>query len=101
MKAGELDLPPGFEDIALREMGDAADPDTLGAIEHSRQNLQARLDALTDELAELWKQWDAMVEREPEGSAARMTVRDKMVDLLNRRSYIRNLVRDVNQALAA
>jgi hypothetical protein len=26
-------------------------------------------------------------------------VRDKMVDLLNRRSYIRNLVRDVNEAL--
>ena len=26
-------------------------------------------------------------------------IRDKMVDLLNRRNYIRNLVRDVNEAL--
>jgi hypothetical protein len=26
-------------------------------------------------------------------------VRDKMVDSLNRRNYIRNLVRDVNEAL--
>ena len=31
---------------------------------------------------------------------ARVGVRDKMVDLLNCRSYIRNLVRDVNEALA-
>ena len=28
-----------------------------------------------------------------------LTVRDRMVDLLNRRSYIRNLVRDVNEVL--
>jgi hypothetical protein len=29
----------------------------------------------------------------------RKQARDKMVDLLNRRNYIRNLVRDVNEAL--
>jgi hypothetical protein len=29
----------------------------------------------------------------------RNKVRDKMVDLLNRRNYIRNLVRDVNEVL--
>ena len=33
--------------------------------------------------------------------AARAKVRDKMVDLLNRRNYIRNLVRDVNEVLDA
>jgi hypothetical protein len=26
-------------------------------------------------------------------------IRDRMVDVLNRRNYIRNLVRDVNEAL--
>ena len=29
----------------------------------------------------------------------RLKVRDQMVDLLNRRNYIRNLVRDVNEVL--
>ena len=39
------------------------------------------------------KRWTAATEAE------QRQVRDKMVDLLNRRSYIRNLVRDVNEAL--
>jgi molecular chaperone HscB len=29
----------------------------------------------------------------------RVKIRDTMVDVLNRRNYIRNLVRDVNEAL--
>ena len=32
-------------------------------------------------------------------NAAKATARDGMVALLNRRSYLRNLVRDVNEAL--
>jgi hypothetical protein len=43
------------------------------------------------------------MERESAGHSVsedeRKQVRDKMVDLLNRRNYIRNLVRDVNEVL--
>ena len=84
-----------------RESGDVADSETLGILEKSRDTFQARLDALTADLTALWKQWDAIIDLEPSGSPKRIAVRDKLVDLLNRRSYIRNLVRDVNQALAA
>jgi molecular chaperone HscB len=50
-----------------------------------------------DELRGYWNEWDAL----PDGAddALRKPVRDKMVGLLNRRSYIRNLVRDVNEVL--
>jgi molecular chaperone HscB len=47
----------------------------------------------------LWNHWDAVVEKSQPGDAGRNAIRDKMVALLNQRSYIRNLVRDVNAAL--
>jgi molecular chaperone HscB len=50
-----------------------------------------------DELRGYWKEWDALPDDADE--AQRKPVRDKMVGLLNRRSYIRNLVRDVNEVL--
>ena len=41
--------------------------------------------------------WDAAVDRGTEVELVK--IRDRMVDVLNRRNYIRNLVRDVNEAL--
>ena len=56
--------------------------------------------ALLDELETHWKVWDQLVDRGAAPDAAeRLQVRDRMVDVLNRRNYIRNLVRDVNAAL--
>jgi len=49
------------------------------------------------ELEDLWSAWDAALEAGDE--PARDSARDAMVVLLNKRSYLRNLVRDVNDAL--
>jgi molecular chaperone HscB len=49
------------------------------------------------ELEGLWARWDAAFEAGDED--AKVGVRDAMVVLLNKRSYLRNLVRDVNAAL--
>jgi hypothetical protein len=47
--------------------------------------------------------WDGMIQREHNGQPVseeeRKQERDKMVDVLNRRNYIRNLVRDVSEVL--
>ena len=47
--------------------------------------------------------WDGMIQREQNGQPVseeeRKQERDKMVDVLNRRNYIRNLVRDVSEVL--
>jgi hypothetical protein len=47
--------------------------------------------------------WDGMIQREQNGQPVseeeRKYLRDKMVDVLNRRNYIRNLVRDVSEVL--
>ncbi|HEY8997560.1 MAG TPA: Fe-S protein assembly co-chaperone HscB, partial [Edaphobacter sp.] len=49
------------------------------------------------ELERLWTQWDEAVDAGDESGKA--ATRDGMVALLNKRSYLRNLVRDVNEAL--
>jgi len=62
-----------------------------------KQSLEAKFSTLFDGLKGYWNEWDSAEESDSEQERHR--VRDKMVDLLNRRSYVRNLVRDVNEAL--
>lgn len=49
------------------------------------------------DLEALWSQWDAALDADDKSAMG--TARDAMVALLNKRSYLRNLVRDVNEAL--
>jgi molecular chaperone HscB len=65
------------------------DDDLRGQLSATREGLTTRLNAMQDELRAAWKRWD---DGDSEATA-------KMVDLLNRRSYLRNLVRDINEVL--
>lgn len=79
-----------------KQMGES-DPNIVRDLEAAKEKFEASLNALTLELKSIWNHWDAVVES---GDATQKTsIRDKMVALLNKRSYIRNLVRDVNEAL--
>lgn len=80
-----------------KKMGED-DPNITRDLQRARDHFQQKFDQLAGELKQLWNEWDAVAESED--MQARVKVRDRMVDLLNRRSYIRNLVRDVNEALA-
>ncbi len=84
---------------ANKKMGDG-DPALTAEIEKQKSALEAKYDALLDELKTYWKSWDALIDR-AEGAAPeeRTEIVGKMVDVLNRRNYIRNLVRDVNAVL--
>ena len=87
---------------AGKKMGEQ-DPAVVAELQKAKSHLEEKLGGLQAELKDDWDQWDALIEREARGEAVpqpeRLQVRDQMVDLLNRRSYIRNLVRDVNEAL--
>lgn len=66
-------------------------------LEAHQGNLQARLSALGNELKSYWDEWDTAL-----GAGETSRKKDtlaKMLGLLNRRSYIRNLLRDVKEAL--
>lgn len=86
---------------ANRKLGETDEQlakDLLG----TKAGLEGKYRALDEELRGYWNEWDALVERHPSGEISeseRKPVRDKMLNLLNRRSYIRNLVRDVNEVL--
>ncbi|HUO59869.1 MAG TPA: Fe-S protein assembly co-chaperone HscB [Candidatus Acidoferrales bacterium] len=83
---------------ANRKMGEH-DTDLEEQLIETKTNLHERMDALMNELKDAWKQWDALIDRGLIGHTDRERVLGKMVDVLNRRTYIRNLVRDVNEVL--
>lgn len=86
---------------ANKKMGEA-DASLVSEIEKQKIALEAKHDALLEELKRYWAEWDALIGSN-HGSKApteeRGKITGKMVDVLNRRNYIRNLVRDVNAAL--
>jgi molecular chaperone HscB len=81
---------------ASKKLGEE-DPVLAQELQEHKQGLEKKFNGLFEELKGYWTAWDSVTDSEDEKE--RREVRDKMVDLLNRRSYIRNLVRDVNEAL--
>jgi len=91
-----------LEELRMNQkMGDE-DPALIAGIAKHKIALQAKHEALLQELQQHWTDWDSLIDRN-HGSKApaeeRAKITSKMVDVLNRRNYIRNLVRDVNEAL--
>ena len=84
-----------------KQMGDD-DPTLVEEIGKHKVALEAKYEALLQELQKYWAEWDSLIEHN-HGSKApaeeRAKITGKMVDVLNRRNYIRNLVRDVSAAL--
>ena len=81
---------------AAKEMGED-EPELRRDLMTAKDAFDARMVETQAELEELWAVWDAGVDAGDE--AAKTRAKDAMVELLNKRSYMRNLVRDVNEAL--
>ncbi len=95
-----------LEEMRMAKQSGETDIDALEQLRTAKSNFEEKLHALESELKQHWTEWDALVERveletgqTPSPAAERKRVLDAMVDVLNRRSYIRNLVRDVNAVL--
>jgi molecular chaperone HscB len=73
------------------------DPALIEEIGRQKLELEEKYENLFEELKGYWHQWDRAVDEGTEEE--RLKIRDRMVDLLNRRNYIRNLVRDVGEVL--
>jgi molecular chaperone HscB len=81
---------------AQKKLGED-DPAMLEEIGKAKLSLEQKFDALFHELKSEWKKWDAAVDSGTDEE--RRQIRDRMLDVLNRRNYIRNLVRDVNETI--
>jgi molecular chaperone HscB len=83
---------------ANRKMGED-DPELRAALEKAQQQFTRLLSLVDGELQSAWSEWDLATEAR-EGSAQRDAL-TRMNGLLDRRSYLRNLVRDVGEVLGA
>jgi molecular chaperone HscB len=98
-----FDLNMQLEELRTQKKMGEDDPALIEEIGNQKHELEEKQETLLHELQGRWKVWDGMIQRESNGQPVsdeeRRQERDKMVDVLNRRNYIRNLVRDVNEVL--
>ena len=88
-----------LEELRMNKKMGEDDPALIAEIGKQKLSLEANHEALLQELRTYWKSWDDLVDRGHAATEERVQATKKMVDVLNRRNYIRNLVRDVNAAL--
>jgi molecular chaperone HscB len=87
---------------AAKQMGDSdsdsdEEPELRRSLLAAKEAFDARMVETQAGLETLWSAWDEAIDSgDP---TAQTKARDAMVTLLNKRSYLRNLVRDVNEAL--
>jgi len=72
-------------------------------LQDAKKHMQSKYDGMMQELSATWNEWDALVDRADGGETVleddRLAVRDKMLAVLNRRNYLRNLLRDIDDVL--
>jgi molecular chaperone HscB len=90
-----FDLNMQLEEMRMaRKMGEG-DPALEASLTEAKGKFDALLGAVDRDLRTQWKAWDAG------DHAVRNVAQQTMVALLDRRRYLRNLVRDVNEVLGA
>jgi molecular chaperone HscB len=77
---------------AARKMGEE-DPELQASLTQAKQKFQGLLEIVDKDLRVEWTAWDEG------GQAARPAAQNRMVALLDRRRYLSNLLRDVNETL--
>ncbi len=81
---------------SAKQMGED-DPQLRADLEMAKAGFDQTMLKTQAELEALWTRWDEAVDAQDK--PGQLAARDTMVTLLNKRSYLRNLVRDVNGAL--
>ena len=81
---------------AAKEMGED-EPELRRDLMTAKDAFDAKMVETQAKLEQLWAVWDAGLDGADE--VAKTRAKGAMVELLNKRSYLRNLVRDVNEAL--
>jgi molecular chaperone HscB len=81
---------------AAKQMGED-EPELRRDLMTAKDSFDTKMVETQAELEALWARWDTAVDTDD--TTGKTAARDAMVTLLNKRSYLRNLVRDVNEAL--
>ena len=82
-----------LEEMRMSQKMNEKDPELEASLIEAKTKFDKLLDAVDEDLRRQWKLWDNG------DTAARKTAQNAMVALLDRRRYLSNLVRDVNEVL--
>jgi molecular chaperone HscB len=91
-----------LEELRMQKKVGENDPTLIEEIGQAKLALEEKHEALLNELKTEWNKWDKIADAASDNNGSRDSRRkvlNRLVDILNRRNYIRNLVRDVNEAL--
>lgn len=92
-----------LEEMRMNKKMGESDRTLERELKDAKKHMQARYDSMMQELSAAWSEWDAQVDRAEQGETVldddRLAVRNKMVEVLNRRNYLRNLLRDIDEVL--
>lgn len=79
------------------------DPGLERKLQDAKLHLASKQSDMLKELNATWSEWDSLVDRSSSGEtideSERAAVRDRMLDVLNRRTYLRNLLCEVDDVL--
>jgi molecular chaperone HscB len=92
-----FDLNMQLEELRMQKKMGEDDPALIEEVGRQKLELERKHETLLEELKREWTEWDRAVDSGAE--TERTLIRNRMLDLLNRRNYLRNLVRDVNEVL--
>jgi len=84
-----------LEEMRASRKMDEENPDLEASLVAAKEKFDGLLAAVDEDLRDEWQAWDEG------GAAQRGAAQRKMVALLDRRRYLSNLVRDVNEVLGA
>jgi len=90
-----FDLNMQLEEMRMAKASGEEDPALKQSLTDAKHKFEGLLNAVDDDLRAEWNAWDNGDE------AARHAAQNKMVALLDRRRYLSNLVREVNETLGA
>ena len=92
-----------LEELRMNKKMGEDDPALAQDLSNAKAHLTAKQAEMLSELQSAWSQWDAIVDRAAAGENVaetdRPAARDKMVEILNRRSYLRNLLLEIDEVL--
>ncbi|HEX3438055.1 MAG TPA: Fe-S protein assembly co-chaperone HscB [Pseudacidobacterium sp.] len=86
-----------LEEMRMNQKMGEDDPQLRSDLEKAKVQFEDQLADADAQLQSLWAKWDAGLDVQDESVLT--DAKDKMVALLDRRRYVRNLVRSVNEAL--
>ena len=95
-----FDLNMQLDEMRMGKKMGERDEQVAKDLQSAKIRFERMLASSNDDLRKLWNEWDQVIASGADiADPQRIAVRDEIVALLNRRSYVRNLVRDVNEVL--